>query len=186
MEVWMTQIGKLLTWMLGNPSSQVEQAVLIIAGILTFLLVLTKVGDLLGVGISTTGRSLAVLAISLIAWFALSAAALIYVAPTVPAEAVRWIPVAAVALVVLAISAPLTRLFQKAKYGKGLVLVLLSVGAAVAVILLAGAAFGAAREGGKEGARLKERTSEVNRLPVQVAGARKEGAGSVGSEPLVN
>ena len=36
--------------------------------------------------------------------------------------------------------------------------------AATAVMLLAGAAFRAAREGSKEGAKLKERTSEVNDL----------------------
>ena len=162
MEPWMTELGKLLIWVLGTPVTQVEGVVVGIAGVLTFLLILTKVGDLMGAGISTAGRSFAVLAVSLVAWFALSAAAMIYAAPRMPAGGLKWIPVGAAVLVLLALSVPLTRLFQKTKYGKGLVLMAVTVGGAIAVMLLAGQGFRAAREGTKEGAKLKERTSEVN------------------------
>ena len=164
MELWMTQLGKLLAWMLGNPSTQIEGVVVGIAGVLAFLLILTKVGDLLGAGISTAGRSFAVLVVTLAAWFALSAAAAIYGASRVPAETVKWIPVGSAVLVFLVISVPLTRLFQKTKYGKGVFLMAVTIGGAIALMLLVGQAFRAAREGSKEGAKLKERTSEVNDL----------------------
>lgn len=162
MDLWMAHFENLLIWMLGSPSTQLEVVALSVAGILTFLLILTKVGDLLGAGISSAGRSCAVLVFTLAAWFALTAAGEIYGAPKMAHELVHWIPIASAVLVVLVISVPLTRLFQNAKYRKGLLLIVLSIAASLAVILLVGAAFGAAREGGKEGGKIKARTTEVD------------------------
>ena len=162
MELWIVEMNKLLMWMVGNPAEQVQAIIVGIAGSLAFLMILTKVGDLLGAGMSSAARSLAILAITLIFWFPLAAAANLYVAPKFPGAVTPWLPGACGLLVVLAISTPLTRLFQKTKYGKGLVMMLLSIAAAVGVMLLAGAAFGAAKEGAKERGKIKERAGEMN------------------------
>lgn len=162
MDLWITEINKLLMWMVGSPAGHVQPIVVGIAGILAFLLILTKVGDLLGAGMSSAARSLVILVITLVFWLPLAAAVNLYAAPKLPGAVTSWLPVACGLLVVLAISAPLTRLFQKTKYGKGLLLMLLSIGAAVGVMLLVGAVFGAARHGEAEGGRIKARTGEVN------------------------
>jgi len=162
MNLWIAETNKLLMWMMGSPTGQLQPIMVGIAGILAFLLILTKVGDLLGAGMSSVARSLPILVITLVFWLPLAAAANLYAAPKLPGAVTSWLPVACGLLVVLAISAPLTRLFQKTKYGKGLLLMLLSIGAAVGVMLLVGAVFGAARHGEAEGGRIKARTGEVN------------------------
>ena len=162
MDTWLTHFNNLLIWLLADPSTPVELVALSIAGALAFVLVLTKVGDLLGVGISSAGRSLAILIVTLATWFFVAGAASIYLGPEVSPSIAAWLSPVAAALVLLVISAPLMMFLQKSKYLKGLVLMVLSIAAAVGVILLASAAFGAAREGGKEGDRIKGRTSEVN------------------------
>ena len=162
MDLWATHFEKLLTWVLRNPPTRVELLVVAVAAIFAFLLVMTNVGDLLGATMSTASRSFILLAVSLATWLLATTACFIYVAPQLPADFVAGVPVACAALVALVISAPLTHLFQKTGYAKGLILVILSVAAAIAVILLVGAAFRMVRETTKEGGRVKARTSEVN------------------------
>jgi hypothetical protein len=162
MDLWMTQMGKLLTWMLGSPANEIQLLIAAVLGTLIFLLILTKIGDMLGAGISSTGRSSAMLAITLAAWLALTTATLIYAAHKIPANMIRWVPQASAVLVLLVISAPLTRVFQKTKYAKGLLLMVLSIAGSIAVVLLANSIFDAARHGGVEGDRIKERTREFN------------------------
>jgi len=162
MDLWISEIAKLLTWTMGSPTGQVQPIVVGIAGILGFLLILTKVADLLGAGISSAARSFVILVITLVIWIPLAVAANLYIAPKLPSSVTVWLPVACGLLVILAISTPVTRLFQKTKYGKGLLLLLLSVAGAVGVMLLVEAAFGAARSGEEEGGRIKARTGEVN------------------------
>ena len=162
MNAWLVQFKSLFDFILADPQTHAETITLSFLGFFAFLLIMTKTADLLGAPVSSVSRSLGVLVPTLAFWMAGSTALTIYVAPGLSPDVASLIPLVCIPLIALVVSFPLSCWLQKVSYGKAAALVVIGLAGTMAVILLAGAAFDAARRGSQQGSRIKDRTGEMN------------------------
>ncbi|MDA0577272.1 MAG: hypothetical protein O3B24_04145 [Verrucomicrobia bacterium] len=127
--------------LLFNPATHFEYVVSSALGAFTFALVMNTVGSSMGLKVSDTLRSFAVLAITLIVGLAAASMA------RQQFHAGGWVLWGAALLAVLAIAVPSTCLIQKGSYVQSLVSLVISLAAALVIVLLLHTVFGALRGG---------------------------------------
>lgn len=165
MHIWTNEALKIIKSLLGNSgqASDIEIAICLIAAILSAVIVLRWIAKAFGATMSDNGRALTVAGTGIILALASVVAFNIYLAPTIKsALLLKWVPLASCGLILIVIVAPLSCLLLKIKYFPAIFASLLSIGAAIGIVILVHGGFGAIKEGDKGFKKTKERTESVN------------------------
>jgi peptidoglycan/LPS O-acetylase OafA/YrhL len=162
----LSQFRLIATTLLGTPTADPVRFYLLLGvGLVSFVLMLQLLGNLMGAAMAYPSRSIAAGVLSLLVLLVAGTAANLYLVPLVDnAQLAKWIAPAVAAVVLLAAVTPLVCALHKVKYFKGLATLVLSMLAAGAIVLLAGAVTDAVRGGRDAMKRTGKRTSEVNEI----------------------
>jgi len=167
MNIWTSELQNIIKLLFGNAgkATDIEIAVCAVAAVILAIFALKWAGNSFGFAMADRGRSTAVIAVWILLALAATAAINIYAAPLIKNPAlVKWIPVAACALILLILIVPLAMVLLKSKYLQTLLAMLISIGAAAGIVLLVHGALGMASQGGKDFKKTKERTDSINEI----------------------
>ncbi|MDA0990227.1 MAG: hypothetical protein O3A51_05690 [Verrucomicrobia bacterium] len=137
------ELTKLLNTILMKPGSDTEFFIAGVAALITFVIVLNKVGSSFGLIMAQTGRTLVVLAIGLV----LNALVLGFLSSVYSPQ--TWMLVLASAVLLLIVVTPCACWLQKGSYSGALFALIISGAAALVIIAFVHTAFGAMSGGGK-------------------------------------
>lgn len=164
MENWLDALQRVMDFLLGQPGSPLERWLVLALSAVAAILVLAKVGSLLGIPNTGVGYAFMALAFGVVLVVAGYAAAMIYLPawedPAVRTALLIGIPVVAS----LALVVPLMCALQKGGYIAGLITWLIGVGVAAVMVLLVSSVFDAVMTGKGEAGKGKARRDEVNRF----------------------
>jgi hypothetical protein len=148
MYAWKVEMFRIINTALCRPSSPLELTTLALLALITYVLVSRKIGGALEIIMTDILHSLAATAVGVAAVLAVTAAANLYIVPGIGSPALRLsASIVAAALALLAIAVPAVCLIQKGSYLNSLFTILLSIAAALVVVLLVHAGFKAVSSG---------------------------------------
>lgn len=131
------EIKRLVLVVLQHPDTHEVQTVVAVAALLMLVLLVTKVGNLFNFPLSSSGRSVVLIAVNGVLIAAAAAVVDVYVGPKIPSAAmVTWLPLVTAIAVLLVVTAPMMMLIQKARYVSAVICLVLSIGGGVATVTL--------------------------------------------------
>ena len=165
MNSWKQEIIRLIDQAFGNPGSLIELVVLLAISAIVLIFVMYKTGKAMKFTLSEPWRCVAVLITGALFAIIIISAVNIYISPHLSNPIIRKIiPICILALAVLAIATPLSCYLHRSEYFQSLFAIILSIAAAIAVILIIKAGFNAVSSGDKQLQKTKEHKENVNKF----------------------
>lgn len=164
MNQWISGAQRMVDMLLGHPGSAFQYWLLAVLSAITILVMLARVGGLLGISNTGIFYALAVGVVGVGVMVAGMVAVQFYLPADVAPRGSLW-PLAVVAVAVsFVIVAPLMCILQRARYLASLATWLLSLAAAAALIFLVSAVFDAVKSGGRDAQRSTDWKNEVEQF----------------------
>ena len=164
MDRWITALEQMVTLVLGNPSTPMEQGAIAGLSFLALVIVISRAGSAFGIPNTGMAHSIIVGVLGVAAGLLATVVATFYVPQWSNSELRIWILVGAVAIASVVVIVPLMCLLQKASYMAGLLTWLVSLGAAALVIFMLGAGINAFSAGERNAAKGGEHNAAVNEV----------------------
>ena len=164
MNPFLHEIWTVFRLALGNPQSDLQLGIVAALGFVALVFGLDKLADLLGAHQTSRLRAALVLIISIAAMLAAVAAVNIYGPKASNHDVSKYLPIGVAVVVVLVIATPAMMLILKTSYMSGLFSFLLAAALGAVIMALASAGFSAAKAGGKDLEKQKERKDNINKM----------------------